>query len=210
MMKFSSFLALLLTAGSFSFSGAASTAPPLCTAGVGEPATYEATGVLLKEATLWVGHPKGHSAMAFLKIAEGTMVKILGLEEGYYRVNHRDVIGYVEQKLVKVLDSTPDSGVKGTTGTIIASAPRGPSPATTQASEEKARPASKPAETTEAGDYLVTQETSLRAAPDHRSKVLVRLPVGGQVHFLERTDRYWWKVEYDGRTGWAKCALLKQ
>lgn len=203
-MKPVSFLACLLLTACPAFPKTMAL-PAACPGPGRTPGCFASTGVVLQEATLWVGHPKEKTAMAFLKIAEGTTVLILGLDNGYYRVDHKEIIGYVEEKLVKVIEPLAPAG--GNPAARPAEAPPAPAvkPATTEA-----RPHAIPPQPPAPGAYIVTRETSLRAAPDHRSKVIVRLPEGGEVSFLERTGRYWWKVQYKGRTGWAKCALLEK
>ena len=200
----------LLLAASFAFANSRTilkstfeTKPPIKILNSGE----EQIGLIVKAATLWIGLPDGPNAMAFLKISEGTKVLVLEQERGFYRINHREVIGYVEQDKVKIV--TPEPAVKEDNAEARIEPPKLVH-AKVEKNTSNHTPTPKTTKATPLGDYQVTLETSLRAAPDHRSKVLTRLPVGGQVQFLERTDKYWWKVRYEGKTGWAKCALLKK
>ncbi len=59
------------------------------------------------------------------------------------------------------------------------------------------------------GMYEITLETSLRESPASKSKVIIRLKEGIEVSVLEKTNRYWWMVDYDGKIGYCKAALLK-
>ena len=58
------------------------------------------------------------------------------------------------------------------------------------------------------GHFELTQATSLRAAPTHKSEVLLRFRPGDRVKVLEKTEYYWWRVRYEERTGYAKALLL--
>ena len=161
--------------------------------------TIEEFGVLLKSTTFWIGTPEEEGAMAYLKIPEGTKVKILSEEGKYYRVNHKDLIGYVESKVVKKIipgeedqpraSSKPAPPVHDKPATIVKPSP--PPPSGT-------------------GYYLVTTRTSLREGPDSDTAVLLRLPEGDRVEVLESSGKYWWKVRYKTTTGWAKAALLRE
>ena len=134
-------------------------------------------GILLKSATFWIGPPHKENAMAFLRIPQGTQVRILEEEGDYYRVNHKELIGYVERKLVQKIGE--NSVAKET-----------PAPAPTSSF------------------YRIASATSLRDSPDSKASILLRLPPEGRVELLEKTDKYWWKVRYKEKTGWAKAALL--
>ena len=57
--------------------------------------------------------------------------------------------------------------------------------------------------------YLLTDATSLREGPDHTTHVLLRFVPGNQVKVLEKTNKFWWKVTYKNKIGYAKAALLK-
>lgn len=59
------------------------------------------------------------------------------------------------------------------------------------------------------GNFSVTKATSLRRKATHNSKVLQRLSAGKSVTVLEKTNRYWWKVNIDGREGYVKALLLQ-
>jgi SH3-like domain-containing protein len=142
-------------------------------------------GIVLKPATFWIGPPDKENAMAFLRIPQGTQVRIIEEEGDYYRINHKDLIGYVERKLVQKLDE--NGAAKETPAPVN---PPIPSPSHTSPF------------------YLVTTATSLRDSPDSQASVLLRLPPEGRVELLEKTDKYWWKVRYKEKTGWAKAALL--
>ena len=59
------------------------------------------------------------------------------------------------------------------------------------------------------GSKKLTDKTSLRQTADSKSKVLRRFAIGDVVSVLEKTNVYWWKVEFKGQIGWVKARLLK-
>jgi len=59
------------------------------------------------------------------------------------------------------------------------------------------------------GYFQVIQATSLRATASHRSEILFRFQAGNEVEVLEKTEKFWWKVRYLGKTGYIKSFLLK-
>ncbi|MCB9285240.1 MAG: SH3 domain-containing protein [Lewinellaceae bacterium] len=150
-------------------------------------ALIEELGVLIKPATFWIGTPEEPGAMAYLKIPQGTKVKILAEEGKYFRINHKDLIGYVESKAIRLI--APGEEVE---------------------KKVSVKPTPSPPSYSGTGFYLVTERTSLREGPDSQANVILRLPVDGRVEVLEHTGKYWWKIKYNGETGWAKAALLRK
>ncbi|MBK8490691.1 MAG: SH3 domain-containing protein [Saprospirales bacterium] len=171
---------------------------------IGTPASSSASGkleefgVLLKSTTFWIGTPEEEGAMAYLKIPQGTKVKILSEEGKYYRINHKDLIGYVESKSVrKVIPGSEDPS------------PTVSKPAPPAHEKPKTVKPSLPS-SSGTGYYRVMDRTSLREGPDSDATVLLRLPEGDRVEVLESSGKYWWKVKYKTTTGWAKAALLRE
>lgn len=161
----------------------------------------EELGILLKSATFYIGIPEKSGAMAYLKIPEGTIVRILEAEGAYYRINHKDLIGYVEQKLVKKVPPAAETAKESPT---VGNVPPPQKPVPDKSPEPTV------AKKSVSASYLVTEKTSLRADPDSEAEVLLRLPVDGKVIVLDNTGKYWWKASYNGKTGWVKCALLRK
>lgn len=158
-------------------------------------------GILIRAATFWIGLPEKPGAMAYLIVPEGTVVKILGEEGAYFRVNHKDLIGYLEQKLVQRVepDLEPDP-----------ERPVNVEPPFPRTISEN-RPAPYAAPMKASTDYfVVTEKTSLRESPDSQAEVLLRLSVDAKMEVLDSSGKYWWKVQYNGRTGWVKSALLRK
>ncbi len=57
--------------------------------------------------------------------------------------------------------------------------------------------------------YSVTQPTSFRTGPSSKNKVLRRLSNKDQLSLVEKTNNFWWKMTWDGQTGYVKAALLE-
>ncbi len=57
--------------------------------------------------------------------------------------------------------------------------------------------------------FIVQKATSLREKATHRSSSLKRLSPGRKINVLEKTNKFWWKVEVDGMIGYAKALLMK-
>lgn len=163
--------------------------------------TADELGILVQAATFWIGLPEKPGAMAYLIVPEGTVVKILGEEGAYFRVNHKDLIGYLEQELVQRVepDLEPDP-----------ERPVNVEPPFPRTISEN-RPAPYAAPMKARTDYfVVTEKTSLRESPDSQAEVLLRLSVDAKMEVLDSSGKYWWKVQYNGRTGWVKSALLRK
>jgi hypothetical protein len=150
----------------------------------------ERIGIVIEPTVLYIGHPERENAMPYLRIAQGTEVKIIGEEAPFFKIVHKELIGYVSSKTVKPLDEldTP------------AAAPR----------ESEEKPHFTAPVAAGSGDYTLTQETSLREGPDSKARVLARFDAGDRVEVLDDSGKYWWKVVYNGKTGWAKAALLRK
>lgn len=56
--------------------------------------------------------------------------------------------------------------------------------------------------------FRITAETSLREFPAPEALVLRRIGEGESVEILEKSERFWWKVNYGGKIGWVKRHLL--
>ncbi len=148
----------------------------------------EDTGLILAAADFWINLPDEKNASPFLKITPGTKVKILAREKEYFRIEHRNLMGYVRKEHVKILGDEPvPAEAAPNSGT---SSPPGAGDITTR--------------------YVLTKATSLRSQPDSKASVLLRFAPGDKVEVLESTGKYWWKVRFRNRTGWAKSALLKK
>lgn len=150
----------------------------------------EMIGVVVEPTVLYIGHPDRENAMAYLRIPQGTEVKIIGIEASYFKILHKELIGYVKSKAVKPLDEADEPAAT-------------PKPAEVQPRYDEPVAA-------RSGYYTLTDETSLREGPDSKARVLARFDVGDRVEVLDDSGKYWWKVVFNGKTGWAKAALLRK
>jgi len=57
--------------------------------------------------------------------------------------------------------------------------------------------------------FTLRKATSLRKKATHRSTSLKRLSAGRRINVIEKTNRFWWKVEVDGVLGYAKALLME-
>ena len=55
----------------------------------------------------------------------------------------------------------------------------------------------------------LTDKTSLRVSAASDSKVMLRFRSGDKVNVLEKTNKWWWLVEFNGQIGYVKARLLK-
>lgn len=149
------------------------------------PPDDEQEGIVQRTTAFWIGMPDEGNSMPFLNIAPGTKIIIMDREKDYYQVKHKNLIGFVEQRNVKIVD--PDNP------------------------EEAMPKAVEVNQLTERGSnrYRVTQSTSLRVRPDSQSGVILRLRPDDRLEVLDDSGKWWWKVRHEGKTGWAKAALLR-
>jgi len=76
-------------------------------------------------------------------------------------------------------------------------------------SSEETRPSASE-ELVVLGTLQVSESTSFRKEATHLSDVILRFTYGDAVALLEKTNRYWWKVQFKGKIGWIKAAKLEQ
>ena len=92
---------------------------------------------------------------------------------------------------------------------VVEETPAVTAPATTSTPVEAVKEEEPVVEETPAPEFTVTQRTSLRTEAASSSSVILRLPELGVVKVLEETNQWWWKVDYNGKEGFVKKALLK-
>jgi hypothetical protein len=90
----------------------------LAEASMAEPAG--ADGVLRQEADFWNGLPNAEESEIYSTLAAGTKVTVLRLKNGYYKVAHQRLTGYIKRNLVKIVkpESVPEAG-----STVISGSP---------------------------------------------------------------------------------------
>lgn len=58
--------------------------------------------------------------------------------------------------------------------------------------------------------YEINQGVNLRKGPDNKKKVLTTVPKGQTITILEKTNQWWWKVEYKGATGYIATTFISK
>ena len=58
--------------------------------------------------------------------------------------------------------------------------------------------------------FRLTDKTSLRETASSAAVVLLRFTAGDQVKVIEKTNQWWWRVEFAGQTGYVKAQLLEK
>ena len=60
------------------------------------------------------------------------------------------------------------------------------------------------------GEYFtLTAKTSLRLGPSASERVLLRFAEGDRVDLISKTNVFWWRVQFKGKVGFVKAALLE-
>jgi SH3-like domain-containing protein len=57
--------------------------------------------------------------------------------------------------------------------------------------------------------YLTTTGVNIRKGPDNKKKVLRTVPSNRKVNVIQEANEWWWKVEYEGTTGYIAKELIK-
>ncbi len=165
------------------------------------PFSGDTFGILLETANLWLGLPEERNAMVLAKLPAGTKVKILDKKQQYYRVIHKTLIGYVDRQVIGLVGNNLKDFQPEPIADEQETPPQDSAPVTTIDVETPVQETA----------YFITKATSLRASPTSKARVYLRFaPDDKIVTVLDKADRYWWQVEYKGRTGWVKCALLQK
>jgi hypothetical protein len=79
----------------------------------------------------------------------------------------------------------------------------------TEAMDFVAKEAPSQPEEASIGRFVLTASTSFRQKATHKSDVLLRFRPNDEVEVLEKTNKWWWRVRYDERTGYVKAQLLE-
>jgi hypothetical protein len=129
------------------------------------------------------------------RISEGTLMEVLEETNKYWwKVNLDGQVGYVKAAYL-MMSSNP------ITGTYMED--------TNSVNE---RPTSNYNASNEGTGlyYYLIDKTSLRSEATSQSTVLKRFRAGDEVELIEKTDKYWWKVIFDGQVGYVKAAKLQE
>ena len=155
------------------------------------------TAVVAVNLMSWISPPSYVTA----KVPRGGKVKIISTFLGdWWAVYYEGKTGYVESKyLTAELDKEKKQPVEAGREKV-------------PAAEKQVVAATKNAglEKTGAKTFELTQETSLRTAPDSKAKVILRFKAGDRVEVIDAADQWWWEVWHKDKRGWVKKALLKE
>ena len=119
--------------------------------------------------------------------------EVLVLEKtnsSWWKIRHEGMEGYVKSAM---LNPRPENYVRPE-----------------QMDPPAPRPDTKPVYMPSLGKYEVVESTSLRAEPTHKSRSKLRLRKGKVIDLLEKTNKFWWKVEVNGLVGYCKAANLQK
>ena len=56
--------------------------------------------------------------------------------------------------------------------------------------------------------YEINSDVNLRRGPDNKKKVLRTVPGGETIAVLEKTNEWWWKVQYEGTEGYIASSFI--
>ena len=129
------------------------------------------------------------------RISEGTLMEVLEETNKYWwKVNLDGQVGYVKAAYL-MMSSNP---ITGTYMEDINSVDEKPTVNYNASNEGTGL------------YYYLIDKTSLRSEATSQSTVLKRFRAGDEVELIEKTDKYWWKVIFDGQVGYVKAAKLQE
>lgn len=129
------------------------------------------------------------------RISVGSLMEVLEETNKYWwKVNLDGQVGYVKAAYL-MMSSNP------ITGTYVAD--------TNSVDERPTSNFNISNEVTGLYYYLI-DKTSLRSEATSQSTVLKRFRAGDEVELIEKTDKYWWKVIFNGQVGYVKAAKLQE
>lgn len=138
-------------------------------------------------------HPKSSSAV-LTYLPSGTEVKVVDNNGmSWTMVHFQGRTGYVQKAKLNARP-TPAS---------VPSAPITSAPAVASNSVAKASNG-------KGGSHILIKATSLRKAPDGKSKVLLRFAPGDQVEIIDDSGEWWWEATFKGKKGWVKRRLVEK
>jgi uncharacterized protein YraI len=57
--------------------------------------------------------------------------------------------------------------------------------------------------------YVINNDVNLRKGPDNKKRVLTTVPKGEEITLLEKTNQWWWQVEYKGKKGYIAATFIE-
>jgi len=116
-----------------------------------------------------------------IMIPKGTVVSSVKMIGNWYEVSYKGKKGYVYKQYMQLVPG------------------------------QTAKPTEKPnTVTNEVKTYLVTDDLSLRAAGNTQSSKLLVIPNGTTVKSSEKTAQNWYRVTFNGKTGFVSGSYLKE
>lgn len=58
--------------------------------------------------------------------------------------------------------------------------------------------------------YVINSGVNLRKGPDNKKRVLTTVPEGEEINVLEKTNQWWWQVEYKGTKGYIASSFISK
>ncbi|NQZ76739.1 MAG: SH3 domain-containing protein [Ekhidna sp.] len=58
--------------------------------------------------------------------------------------------------------------------------------------------------------YEINQDVNLRKGPNNKKKVLTTVAEGETITVLEKTNEWWWKVEYNNKVGFIASSFISR
>jgi beta-N-acetylglucosaminidase len=123
----------------------------------------------------------GPTFTSLITIPKGTVVSSVKMIGNWYEVSYKGKKGYVYKQYMQLIPG------------------------------QTAKPTEKPNTITkEVKTYLVTDDLSLRATGNTQSNKMAVIPNGTTVKSSEKTAQNWYRVTYNGKTGYASGSYLKE
>jgi beta-N-acetylglucosaminidase len=123
----------------------------------------------------------GSAYSKLIMIPKGTVVSSVKMIGNWYEVSYKGKKGYVYKQYMQLVPG------------------------------QTAKPTEKPnTVTNEVKTYLVTDDLSLRAAGNTQSSKLLVIPNGTTVKSSEKTAQNWYRVTFNGKTGFVSGSYLKE
>jgi uncharacterized protein YraI len=58
--------------------------------------------------------------------------------------------------------------------------------------------------------YEINSDVNLRKGPDNKKRVLTSVAKGKEITVLEKTNEWWWQVEYQGTKGYIAASFISR
>ncbi|WP_225230331.1 SH3 domain-containing protein [Ureibacillus galli] len=128
-----------------------------------------------------------------LTIPKGKAVSYISKSGDWYKVTYNGKTGWVSSKYVKVATANSGTTTKPTT-------PSKPS------TSEPSKPSTNDSATK--STYTTTANLNLRSTNSTKGSILLTIPKGKTVNYISKSGD-WYKVTYNGKTGWVSSAYIK-